>query len=402
MTSQSKPPTAEHVGALEQLWGEFAAAIGAAPAAIFQDDVPDDPQLRLEGYRYFTRLLRAGIAICIEHDDPNHPDFTRLYEPYNSYGIDNPDYHYLIAPVDGDGTFTITGTLGNADFVDVMVQAGHFSTSPGNEVISTLDSRKVDIAPNGEFHITISPDEHPGAWLESNERASYVLIRECFMDWSNPQHSMQVRIERSDAAYPPVNDPTAQLRGMERLRDWMTVGLRAWDGRVRSMCLSPGSNTMQWLGTGDSGGGKAGQHYGFGNFDLDPDTAIVIEFEPPTDAYYWMFGTGSWYWETFDPWRRQVSINHTAAHLDRDGRFRAVVAGSDPGVPNWLDTAGNQHGILVARCIDALSVATPEYTTVPLAQLRDVLPPETPVVTPEERAETLRRRHAAGRGRMRV
>ena len=44
---------------------------------------------------------------------------------------------------------------------------------------------------------------------------------------------------------------------------------------------------------------------------------------------------------------------------------------------------------------DAISVVQPTFKTVPIADVRKVLPADTPRVTPEERQASLRRRYHA-------
>ena len=80
------------------------------------------------------------------------------------------------------------------------------------------------------------------------------------------------------------------------------------------------------------------------------------------------------------------------ARIDADGRFRAVVAPRDPGVPNWLDTAGILHGAIQGRWNRASSAPQPTLTRVALEDVRNHLPADTPVVTSEERERVLRER----------
>jgi hypothetical protein len=70
-----------------------------------------------------------------------------------------------------------------------------------------------------------------------------------------------------------------------------------------------------------------------------------------------------------------------------------VVADTDPGVPNWLDTAGHLGGFLTLRW--TYSSAPPELpkatvTKVPLASVRQHLPATTRTVSPEERRQQIR------------
>ena len=77
---------------------------------------------------------------------------------------------------------------------------------------------------------------------------------------------------------------------------------------------------------------------------------------------------------------------------DTDGLFRAVISVDDPGVPNWLDTAGRYKGVVQGRWYQASSAPTPRLKRVKLAELRDHLPADTPRIDHEARRESLRAR----------
>ncbi len=89
---------------------------------------------------------------------------------------------------------------------------------------------------------------------------------------------------------------------------------------------------------------------------------------------------------------RQSSLNDTQAHIDSDGKFRAVISQRDPGVPNWLDKGDYPWGVIQMRWNRASDYPDPTIKKVLLAEVRDHLPADTPVVTPEQRRESLRAR----------
>jgi hypothetical protein len=49
----------------------------------------------------------------------------------------------------------------------------------------------------------------------------------------------------------------------------------------------------------------------------------------------------------------RVSLNHAQATLEPDGSFRLVVAHRDPGMPNWISTAGHRDGVVFCRWLQA-------------------------------------------------
>jgi hypothetical protein len=74
---------------------------------------------------------------------------------------------------------------------------------------------------------------------------------------------------------------------------------------------------------------------------------------------------------------------------------RAVVAHGDPGVANWLDTAGHSAGPMILRCVRTETAPVPTARVLPLAEVTKALPPETRRVGPEERQAVLAARRQA-------
>jgi hypothetical protein len=136
----------------------------------------------------------------------------------------------------------------------------------------------------------------------------------------------------------------------------------------------------------------------WGSWDLGPDQALVIEVPPP-EALYWSVSLGNYWWETIDYGAHQSSLNGHQAVVDDDGVFRAVVAHRDPGVANWLDTAGHAKGPMIFRWLRASDAPVPATRVVDVARLDDALPPGTARVDPGERRAVIARRQAGVRKR---
>jgi hypothetical protein len=148
-------------------------------------------------------------------------------------------------------------------------------------------------------------------------------------------------------------------------------------------------------------GALAKQVYWPACFQLDNGEALIIETELPERRPYWNIQLNDPYFNALEYVYRLSSTNGHFAKLSSDGRFRAVIALEDPGVPNWLDPAGYKEGGIYGRWFDCDSEPLPTIKRVKLAELRDHLPADTAVVTPQERAEELRRRVRACQRRRR-
>jgi hypothetical protein len=78
---------------------------------------------------------------------------------------------------------------------------------------------------------------------------------------------------------------------------------------------------------------------------------------------------------------------------------RVVLCEGDPGVANWLDTAGHSNGPIILRCVRTKTAPTPTTRIVPFEQVAAELPSDTTRVTPQERSSILTARRRAVRER---
>jgi hypothetical protein len=200
--------------------------------------------------------------------------------------------------------------------------------------------------------------------------------------------------------------PTPQPLSAERLAEQIDHALLqvetsifGWNDYMRDHRAGAADNTFAAQQTVAKGLSDA--RYAFLFWDLDPDEALVIETDVP-DARYWglQLATHGWF-EQVDPIHRITSINQHQAKLCADGRVRLVVAGTDPGVPNWLDTAGHRDGLLTFRWFWPKSDPTMSTRVVKRADVRDAFPKDTPTIDGETRRAEIRQRkeHLAWRFR---
>jgi hypothetical protein len=153
-----------------------------------------------------------------------------------------------------------------------------------------------------------------------------------------------------------------------------------------------GVNAIKRSGVIDEMGGLPQQAYYDGMHEITDDEALILETDLPRESRYWQALVGDDRFCTVDWVNRQSSLNDHQAVIDSDGRFRAVISRLDPGVPNWLDKGDYPWGVIQMRWNRASDHPDPTITKVPFSAVRNHLPADTPVVTPEERRELLRAR----------
>jgi hypothetical protein len=378
-------------------WEELCDALRRAGRLVLGEGVPDSPRARAEGFRYLARFLASGVANCITHDDADYPLFGRMIEYARPWGLDNPDCLYLYAPLRGGAQYRVWGRRGSARHVEFQVNFGHFASGDIAQwgTISALDGFALECARDGHFELRIGGEPRAANWLASRADAQFLLVRQLFADWER-EAPADLAIEREGAAWPippPRTDWVADH--LEKLAGWLEKGGALWERMSRAyLSLPPNSLVVHRPEAAGARAGAGGQAYGMGNFHCEPGQAVIVEFEPPP-CHYWGLSLANWWWECIEYASRQSSLNDAQAALDSDGRLRAVIAHADPGVPNWLDPAGNERGSLTARFVRADLTPEVRLRAVPAAELRSFLPADTPQVAPAERAAALaRRRHA--------
>jgi hypothetical protein len=85
-------------------------------------------------------------------------------------------------------------------------------------------------------------------------------------------------------------------------------------------------------------------------FELADDEMLLVEVTPP-ECEYWMIALHNHWMETLDYVHHQSTLNCQSAELEADGSVRFAVAHEDPGLPNWLDTAGHARGTVGVRWV---------------------------------------------------
>jgi hypothetical protein len=99
--------------------------------------------------------------------------------------------------------------------------------------------------------------------------------------------------------------------------------------------------------------------------------------------------------ETIHYGRHQSSLNGHQAVVDADGIFRAVICATDPGVANWLDTAGHSNGAMLLRCVRTETAPIPDTRVVKVGEIPTALPEGTTMINPDTRAKVIEARRRA-------
>ena len=386
---------------INSVWVQFGEDIAALGELVQGAPFNRDEQTAAEGYRHMARFLATFLAYHTDLADPDYPQFMRFPNAVARVGWDNPDNPYLSFPVRGDHVYRLRGNVNSFDLVTINVYSGLLGHTPISEIrnVSGIVSDDLIVDENGDFVLTLSAEPVEGNWLALEPDAYIVLIRRLVSDWEQTDEGLWEVLNLTTlgqgAPRPApstiarqLDDAATQVRN---LRELLTVAHRI----TFQLALSP--NEISEPAETDPNIPMADpfQAASRGYFELAEDEALLIE-APVAACRYTNIQLANPWMESLDYASHQSSLNHATTHVDTDGRVRYVISQRDPGVQNWLDTAGLLEGSFLARW-----TYCDEYPSGILAQLinltdlDDHLPTDTPRVTPEERARIVAARQAA-------
>jgi hypothetical protein len=383
-------------------WEDRIAAFSATQELLALLTDQTDLQASAEAERLFWMALASGWFTAFA--DPDFPDFVPAVNTHIHCVGTNPDFIYATATIDGEGSYVLSGERGTGLFLLLDIAAGGLGVmdTPGRS-LGLLDFDRLKLDRQGHFSLLLSAErsaDWEGDWHFLDPLARSLTLRQASYDWGAGAEA-RIAIERTDKAHTP------NRRSAEDISERLTA-LAAYPKRLAGMALGfmAGQRSKDlwnrlehddWAGQG----GVQGQHYYQGLFRLEPGKVLLLETELPAQVRYWNVQLSDMMWNSVDWMNRQSSLNGGQALLDGDGMFRAVIALEDPGVPNWLDPGGNSEGAIMLRWTEASSGPEPVLRLVDLADLRAVLPLDTPQVTPVEREAKLRERRRAVQWRRR-
>lgn len=387
-----------------EAWRDLCRALERAGDALLEAENPSDERTRAEGFRYLLGLATVGIRQGFELADRDFPVFVRIEDPWAKWGAENADNHYLHAHVRSDRSYRIRGERGTClDFL-VEVKEGFMHMGDVRN-FATLSAHDLHVEPDGSFEIVASRERTGAAascanWLPLHPDATQITIREYFYDWEREQPArFTIECIESEGRAPEPPGAAATARVLDDVGHFVEMTTRFWaewipelrESHVKGK-LAPARMFV---------GGADDIRYGNDLYRLEEGEALVIESGVPR-ARYWHYQLCNEWFVTMDYANRSVSVNGAQAHVDADGRVRIVVAHSDPGVPNWLDTGGAREGMIQYRYVWTQDSPQPDVRIVPHAEIRAHLPADTPHIGESERRARIAARQRAVARRLRV
>jgi hypothetical protein len=327
-------------------------------------------QSQLQGFRHLAHLLGYGFELYLE-SDPVRPAFVPLARPTQKILGDNTDSVYCFTQARGDQRYRIWGNIGDACYLSFCAYAGDTDGSWSDSLAANINHTDLEIAEDGSFELFLGPNEPADASrFRLEPRAVCIISREYYFERGTDRPA-EIHIENTNDTPPPTPETDESLSSkLEAVTNFVS--------QTAAMIPPPGSDEPNRLGEpfgfepDGMGWGTPDNIYAMGTFQLADDEVLIIDGRSPK-CCYWGVQTWNAYLQSFDARYHQVSLNSKQATHDDDGSWRIYVAKHDPGLGNWVGTAGHDEGIVFCRWLLAEAPPQqPETRVVKRTELGDV------------------------------
>jgi hypothetical protein len=346
-----------------------------------------DPSLRPAYHRQILMLLSQAY-VQVFGTDVEHPDWVPHTGPLFPWGAPNHDTIYGFAPIDARGIYRVSGSRGTESIASLMFRKGGANTGQVHgATLGEIDIQAIDAPRDEPFTLIISaerPMGYDGLWFALPPETTGLVARHVTEEPNQKDGAWSLeRLDRgsgrgtcdADALDRRLQAMTGFVRRLNEFLLRLVKQLRN-DGYVNSF------KADRFQGHG----GIPAQMYFQGLFEFGPHEALVLESEMPAAVHYWSVQLIDPFYSAIDFIFHTAAFNGHQAQISSDGKARFVIADRDPGVPNWLDSAGWHQGGMFWRWHTTSSYPVPTIRRVSFSSLRQELPSDTPVVEASQRA----------------
>ena len=355
-------------------WDEFCLSLRAAGAALNFPGAPRDPFNQAEGYRYLSRLVRAGLMAFVEYADDRAPVIHRVAHETVKLGADNPDNYYQTASINGNYEYRIWGRRNSISYLSFGTQSGNYGEGRGLPPTGHVEAQDLDIDDDGSFVLFLSAEPQEKNWLPMTSETGTLVIRQTYLN-REVEVPAELHIERINCEpedrMPKSLSPEQLDAGLKSVGTLVAGASLMFSNWARD--FKRHSNELPLFDPDRSlaAGGDPNITYYHSHWQLAEDEALVIEVMPP-ECEYWNFQLNNYWMESLDYRYHRIHTNKHLAHYEDDGSIRIVVSHADPSLPNWLETTGHSSGTMCFRWIRADKPVQPSTRVVRFGDLSDV------------------------------
>jgi hypothetical protein len=306
----------------------------------------------LERFEAAYAEVMFSAAVWSSNQDPLRPKVTTITRlahdvegrriPGTRWGIDNPDSVYRVIPISGAERYEIRGRVGEHRMTEnyFTLWNAHMGT------VDVLNGRTMEVGSDGSFTITVdsSPADGRPNHVQSSPEAHEFYIRDVLLDWGRDDPNA-FTVERLGG---PPEVPVWTLDEQAERTAAMMSHFADFTGKLSHGMYKSPENHFSLAWTADHSGAMRNQVYVAGRFVLAPDEVFVVDVSDGGAEYFTVPLSNIW-GTTLDVLDRTGSLNKAQSVPNPDGTYTFVIAASDPGVHNWIDTDGLLEGILTLR-----------------------------------------------------
>ena len=329
-------------------WDEFCDNLKSAGASLMYPGTPRDAFNQAEGLRYLTRLTRGGLEAFVEYCDPAFPVLRRMAHETVKMGADNPDNYYFNAQISGKYSYRIRGKRNSVHYIGFFTQNGNYGTTGGMSPCGVLEHTDLVIDDDGSFEIILGPTPTGKNWLKTEPATSMVMVRQTFLDRFTETPS-EITIENLDGRTAPEPITPAMIDEGLKTASMFVAGASLLFARWANG-FQKHTNKLPLFDpeVSNAAGGDASIIYYHSYWKLADNESLVITVKPP-DCDSWNFQLNNYWMESLDYRYFTICINKATAIYEPDGSVKVVVAHTDPGTPNWINTCGHNEGTMLWR-----------------------------------------------------
>lgn len=354
-----------------QSWEEFCDTLKAAGASLTFPGAPTDPFNQAEGYRYLTRLVRAGLEAFVEHADPKAPVLHRVVHETVKMGADNPDNFYQTACISGQYEYVIRGKRNSIKYLSFGTQIGHYGQGGGMPPSGYIEASDIEIDADGTFELFLSCKAQSKNWLPMAPDTGNLVVRQTFLDRENEEPADLVIERIGNDLEPSVVTPKMIDDGLKSASTLVAGASLLFSKWARDFKKHSNELPLFDPEVSNAAGGDPNITYFHSHWALAPDEALVIEAMPP-ECEHWNFQLNNYWMESLDYRHFRIHTNKHLATYEKDGSVRIIVAHQDPGLPNWLNTTGHESGTMCFRWIIANDKPQPKTRVVKFSELKNI------------------------------
>ena len=352
-----------------QAWTDFCRSLERAGSVILENSA-QDPLERAEGLRYLSRMTRLGLERYVEYADPLAPVLYRPVHETQKYGVDNPDSYYEWAALRGDCEYRIRGHRGSVHYLGIGTYYGDYGREGRSGCGGYLEADELEIREDGSFEIHLSQHSQPGNWLPMDPETTALIVRQNYLDRENEEIA-RLSIEILDRAEaPPPLEAADFAQALQSAGAHVQGTIEIFLQWAQRWAEHPNELREHDVDVKQAAHGDPNIFFYMGYWQLAEGEALLVHADPP-HCDYWNFELCNHWLESLDYRYQRVALNKHEAEYEKDGSFTLVISEEDPGVPNWIRTAGHRRGGMGLRWVKAESHPQPRTRVVSLQELRE-------------------------------